>query len=143
MGNEFGTKMTYEELKNSCPDKDEIESMFQASLSNNNKDQMWFCVWKACNNIAKSIYKKRNVIVTDEKLLEVTTDACSYCMSFILGYKEKHPKGIHPDKLSSYCYLRVLRTIQAPKKVWEDQNIVQMPRDNYKENVDMEIAENA
>ena len=132
--------MTYEELKNSCPDKDEIENMFQIALSNNNKDQMWLCIWKTCHNIAKSIYKKRNVIVTDEKLLEVTTDACIYCMSFILGCKEKHPNGVHPNKLSSYCYLRVLRIIQLPKDVWYDQNMTRMPQDNYKE-VDMVIED--
>lgn len=130
--------MTYEELKDSCPDKDIIESMFQSALSNNNKEQMWFCVWKACHNIAKSIYKKRNIIVTDDKLLDVTTDACCYCMSFILGHKEKYPNGVRPDKLSSYCYLRVLRTIQAPSEVWYDQNVTQMPQDNYKD-IDMEI----
>ena len=98
-------------------------------------ETIWFSVQFACGNIAKSIYTKRNVIVPDEDLEEIILDSTMYVMKFI-------NKGIHPDKLSSYCYLRVLRTMQAPKKVWEDKNIVQMPRDNYKD-IDMEIAENA
>lgn len=97
-------------------------------------ETIWFSIQFACGNIAKSIYTKRNVIVPDEDLEEIILDSTMYVMKFI-------NKGIHPDKLSSYCYLRVLRTIQAPKKVWEDQNIVQMPRDNYRD-VEMEIAEN-
>lgn len=98
-------------------------------------ETIWFSIQFACGNIAKSIYTKRNVIVPDEDLEEIILDSTMYVMKFI-------NKGIHPDKLSSYCYLRVLRTIQAPKKVWEDQNIVQMPQDNYRD-IEMEIiAEN-
>ena len=96
-------------------------------------ETIWFSIQFACGNIAKSIYTKRNVIVPDEDLEEIILDSTIYVMKFI-------NKGVHPDKLSSYCYLRVLRTIQATKKVWEDQNIVQMPRDNYKD-IDMEIGD--
>ena len=117
------------------------EARFQEAYDcwNKNKDKasydkMWFSVQFACGNIAKSIYTKRNIIVPDEDLEEIILDSTMYVMKFINN-------GVHPNKLSSYCYLRVLRTIQAPKKVWEDQNIVQMPRDNYKENVDIEIAD--
>ena len=117
------------------------EARFQEAYDcwNKNKDKasydkMWFSVQFACGNIAKSIYTKRNIIVPDEDLEEIILDSTMYVMKFI-------NKGVHPNKLSSYCYLRVLRTIQAPKKVWEDQNIVQMPRDNYKENVDIQIAD--
>lgn len=117
------------------------EARFQDAYNcwNKNKDKasydkMWFSIQFACENIAKSIYTKRNIIVPDEDLEEIILDSTMYVMKFI-------NKGVHPNKLSSYCYLRVLRTIQAPKKVWEDQNIVQMPRDNYKENVDMDIAD--
>ena len=98
-------------------------------------DKMWFSVQFACGNIAKSIYTKRNVIISDEDLEEIILDSTMYVMKFI-------NKGVRPDKLSSYCYLRVLRFINEPKKVWEDQHIVQMPQDNYKD-IDMEIAENA
>ena len=117
------------------------EARFQDAYNcwNKNKDKasydkMWFSIQFACENIAKSIYTKRNIIVPDEDLEEIILDSTMYVMKFINN-------GVHPNKLSSYCYLRVLRTIQAPKKVWEDQNIVQMPRDNYKENVDIEIAD--
>ena len=58
-----------------------------------------------------------------------------YVMKFI-------NKGVHPDKLSSYCYLRVRRFIDGPKKVWEDQHIMQMPQDNYRD-IEMELTDNA
>ena len=116
------------------------EARFQDAYNcwNKNKDKasydkMWFSIQFACENIAKSIYTKRNIIVPDEDLEEIILDSTMYVMKFI-------NKGVHPNKLSSYCYLRVLRTIQAPKKVWEDKNIVQMPRDNYKD-IDMVIGD--
>ena len=98
-------------------------------------DKMWFSVQFACGNIAKSIYTKRNVIISDEDLEEIILDSTMYVMKFI-------NKGVRPDKLSSYCYLRVRRFVDEPKKVWYDQHIMQMPQDNYKD-IDMEIAENA
>lgn len=98
-------------------------------------DKMWFSVQFACGNIAKSIYTKRNIIIPDEDLEEIILDSTMYVMKFI-------NKGVRPDKLSSYCYLRVLRFINEPKKVWEDQHIVQMPQDNYR-NTEMEIIDNA
>lgn len=98
-------------------------------------DKMWFSVQFACGNIAKSIYTKRNIIIPDEDLEEIILDSTMYIMKFI-------NKGVHPDKLSSYCYLRVRRFIDEPKKVWYDQNITQMPKDNYK-NTEMEIMDNA
>ena len=116
------------------------EARFQEAYDcwNKNKDKasydkMWFSIQFACGNIAKSIYTKRNIIVPDEDLEEIILDSTMYVMKFI-------NRGVHPNKLSSYCYLRVLRTIQAPKKVWEDKNIVQMPRDNYKD-IDMVIGD--
>ena len=98
-------------------------------------DKMWFSIQFACGNIAKSIYTKRNVIISDEDLEEIILDSTMYVMKFI-------NKGVRPDKLSSYCYLRVRRFIDEPKKVWYDQNVTQMPRDRYRD-TDMEIAENA
>lgn len=114
------------------------------SLAKENNDQkgikdaydiIWFSIQFACENIAKSIYTKRNVIISDEDLEEIILDSTMYVMKFI-------NKGVHPYKLSSYCYLRVLRFINEPKKVWEDQHITQMPKDRYRD-TDMEIAENA
>ena len=98
-------------------------------------DKMWFSVQFACENIAKSIYTKRNIIVPDEDLEEIILDSTMYVMKFI-------NKGVRPDKLSSYCYLRVRRFIDEPKKVWYDQNMTQMPRDRYRD-TDMEIVEDA
>ena len=98
-------------------------------------DIIWFSIQFACSNIAKSIYTKRNVTVPDEDLEEIILDSTMYVMKFI-------NKGVRPDKLSSYCYLRVRRFIDEPKKVWYDQNMTQMPQDHYKDK-DMEIiAEN-
>ena len=97
-------------------------------------DTIWFSIQFACGNIAKAIYTKRNVIVPDEDLEEIILDSTMYVMKFI-------NKGVRPDKLSSYCYLRVRRFIDEPKKVWYDQNMTQMPQDNYKD-IDMEITDN-
>lgn len=114
------------------------------SLAKENNDQkgikdaydiIWLSIQFACENIAKSIYTKRNVIISDEDLEEIILDSTMYVMKFI-------NKGVRPDKLSSYCYLRVRRFIDEPKKVWEDQHIIQMPRDRYRD-TDMEIEENA
>lgn len=98
-------------------------------------DMIWFSVQFACSNIAKSIYTKRNIIIPDEDLEEIILDSTIYVMKFI-------NKGVRPDRLSSYCYLRVRRFIDEPKKVWYDQNMTQMPQDNYKD-IDMEIADDA
>lgn len=117
---------------------EENEAIFQEAYNDwtTNKDKasydkMWFSVQFACGNIAKSIYTKRNIIVPDEDLEEIILDSTMYVMKFI-------NKGVRPNKLSSYCYLRVRRFIDEPKKVWEDQYIIQMPRDRYKD-TDMEI----
>ena len=98
-------------------------------------ETIWFSIQFACSNIAKSIYTKRNITVPDEDLEEIILDSTMYVMKFI-------NKGVRPDKLSSYCYLRVRRFIDEPKKVWYDQNVTQMPQDNYKD-IDMEIEDNA
>ena len=86
-------------------------------------DTIWFSIQFACGNIAKSIYTKRNIIVSNEDLEEVILDSTIYVMKFI-------NKGIRPYKLSSYCYLRVRRFIDNPKKIWEEQNITQFPVDS-------------
>ena len=125
------------------------EARFQSaynnwSLARENNDQkgakeayeiIWFSVQFACENIAKSIYSKRNVIVPEDELNEVILDSTMYIMKFI-------NRGVRPDKLSSYGYLRVRRFIDDPKKVWQDQHITQMPQDNYKD-IDMEIEYDA
>lgn len=132
---------SYTELVNSCPDKEQVEKDFQVAFSNKDVEKMWYCVWKVCHNLAKSIYMSRQVTVTDEKLLDVTTDATCYCMEFILGKNKKHPEGVHPKKLSSYCYLRVLKFIQDPKEVWYESNVMEWKKDekgNYLDLVEVE-----
>lgn len=125
--------MVYSDLLSNI-DKNENEILFQKAYKENNSNKMWECVFRCNYNIMKSIYKKRQVIIDNELLLEKTTDATIYVMKFILE------KGIKPEKLSSYNYLRCLRFIQNPKDVWYEKNITQMPEDNYK-NIDMEIED--
>lgn len=122
--------MVYSDLLSNI-DKNENEDMFQKAWDNNDWDTIWLCTFRCCNNIIKSIYKKRQVIIPNDELLEKVTDATAYCIRFF-------KKGIKPEKLSSYNYLRCLRFIQNPKDVWYEKNITQMPEDNYK-NIDMEI----
>ena len=99
-------------------------------------DTMWFCVNAACSNIAKSIYKRRGVIVPDDKLEDVITDSTAYVMEFIRN------RNVKPDKLSSYCYLRVLRYINDPKDRQWNEKISEMSVEDvlfYKENNENEF----
>lgn len=100
-------------------------------------DNMWFCVWKACSNLCRAIYKERDVIVDD--LDEVVMDATEYSMRFITG-NNRLKRFYRPDKLSSFCFLRCRYIIDAPRRVWYDQNVMDMPQDNYRE-TDMEIED--
>lgn len=115
-------------------DKKQNEEDFQKAWEEHNVDKMWWCVYNTCLNIAKSIYKSRGVIVPNEVLLEKAVDGASYCLKFILE------KNVRPEKLSSYCYFRVLKFIQDPKDVWYEMNVTQFPEDNYKEGKDMEFT---
>ncbi len=116
-------------------DKKQNEKDFQKAWEEHNVDKMWWCVYNTCLNIAKSIYKSRGVIVPNEVLLEKAVDGASYCLKFILE------KNVRPEKLSSYCYFRVLKFIQDPKDVWYEMNVTQFPEDNYKEGKDMEFTD--
>ena len=142
MSHDISNKYTMTSEQNEARFQNAYDSWSLAKENNDQKgikdayDIIWFSIQFACENIAKSIYTKRNVIISDEDLEEIILDSTMYVMKFI-------NKGIRPDKLSSYCYLRVRRFVDEPKKVWYDQHIMQMPRDNYKDNIDMEIAENA
>ena len=100
-------------------DKNENESNFQKAYDENDTDTMWFSVFAACSNICKSIYRRRNVIIPDDELYEKIIDATSYCMKFILT------RGVRPEKLSSYCYLRCLRYINDKKEIERNQNEMQ------------------
>ena len=141
MSHDISNKYTMTSEQNEARFQDAYDCWSLAKENNDQKgikdayDIIWFSIQFACENIAKSIYTKRNVIRSDEDLEEIILDSTMYVMKFI-------NKGIRPDKLSSYCYLRVRRFIDEPKKVWYDQHIMQIPQDNYKD-IDMEIAENA
>lgn len=123
-------------LLNIQADKKQNEKDFQKAWEEHDVDKMWWCIYITCLNIAKSIYKSRGVTVPDEVLLERAVDGAGYCMKFILG------KNVRPERLSSYCYLRVRRFIDEPKTVWYDMNVVQFPEDKYKEGKDMEMSNN-
>ena len=141
MSHDTSNKYTMTSEQNEARFQEDYDSWSLAKENNDQKgikdayDIIWFSIQFACENIAKSIYTKRNVIISDEDLEEIILDSTMYVMRFI-------NKGVRPDKLSSYCYLRVRRFVDEPKKVWYDQHIMQMPQDNYKD-IDMEIAENA
>ena len=141
MSHDISNKYTMTSEQNEARFQDAYNCWSLAKENNDQKgikdayDIIWFSIQFACENIAKSIYTKRNVIISDEDLEEIILDSTMYVMKFI-------NKGVRPDKLSSYCYLRVLRFINEPKKVWEDQHIIQMPSDRYRD-TDMEIMDNA
>ena len=141
MSHDISNKYIMTSEQNEARFQDAYDSWSLAKENNDQKgikdayDIIWLSIQFACGNIAKSIYTKRNVIISDEDLEEIILDSTMYVMKFI-------NKGVRPDKLSSYCYLRVRRFVDEPKKVWYDQNVTQMPRDRYRD-TDMEIMENA
>lgn len=102
-------------------------------------DNMWLCVWKACSNICRSIYRQRNVIVDD--LEDVIMEATEYSMTFILGKNRLH-KLHRPQKLSSYCFLRCRYVIDAPKRQWEDENVLRWALDEKGNYIDIAEGEN-
>lgn len=108
------------------------EAAFQEALANfvktNDKrywNEMWFCMQKACANITKFIYKSRDVIVPDEVLEDVITDATAYCMKMI------KQKGYRPTKLSSYVYLRCVCFINDKKDMAYNEHIVDMSAEDF------------
>lgn len=98
-------------------------------------DTMWFCVYKACNNMCRKIYKDRGVIVDD--LDEVILDSAEYTMRFLTG-KNRLKKMYRPENLGRFCFLRCRHVIDNPIRIWYDQFVCLMPEDNYKE-INMEI----
>jgi len=111
--NEARFQEAYDDWARSKENKD-------VDMLKNSYDTIWLSVQFACENIAKAIYTKRNVIVSNDELSGIVIDSTIYVMKFI-------NKGVRPNKLSSYCYLRVRRFIDEPKKVWADKNIIQFP----------------
>lgn len=76
------------------------EEDFQKAFQENDNDKMWECVYHACRNICKNIYRNRGFIAPEDLLDDVTMEATLMIMNNIKN------KNIRPEKLSSYCYLR-------------------------------------
>lgn len=102
-------------------------------------DKMWLCIYYACSNICKNIYRQRNIIIDD--LEDVIMDAAEYCMTFILGKNRLH-KLHRPEKLSSYCFLRCRYIIDSPKRQWEDKNVLRWALDEKGNYIDIIEGEN-
>lgn len=102
-------------LINLSKDKNENEKEFQEAWNNKDWNKIWMCTHICCLNIIKSWYKKHNVIIPDDELLEKVTDSVAYCMKFFR-------KGVRPEKLSSYTYLRCLRHIIDKKEIEKVKN---------------------
>ena len=94
--------------------------------------RMWECVFAACCNITKHIYMQRSVIVPDDELFDKITDATAYVMQFI-------QKGVRPEKLGTYCYLRCRRYIDNVKEIEISKNETQFLYDE--EGRQLEIGE--
>ena len=107
--------ITYKDLLSNTIDKKKNEADFQLAYSNNDKEAMWWAVFYTCSAICKNIYKSRSIIVDNEELYGTILDSTAYCMEFILN------RGVHPEKLSSYCYLRCIKFIDNPKRVFWDK----------------------
>lgn len=117
-------------------DKDENEKAFQQALLENNTDKMWECVYAACTNICKSIYAKRGFIASDDLLYDKSMEATCMVMRNILE------RGVKPEKLSSYCYLRVLCFVNGYKEDKFAKKLEEMLSDlNINEYIDEELYE--
>lgn len=88
----------------------ENERLFQESLAENNNEVMWGCVFVACYNICKSILSKRGFLADDDYLYDLTIDSTMMVMRNILE------RGVKPEKLSSYCYMRCFAYVQGYKQ---------------------------
>lgn len=111
-------------LINKTIDKNENESNFQKAYDEKDIEKMWMSIFYACSNICKSIYRRRNVIIPDDELYEKIIDSTAYCMKFVLN------RGVRPEKLSSYCYLRCLRFINDKKEIERNKNETQFLYDS-------------
>ena len=98
-------------------------------------ETMWWCVYKACTCVCKSIYKSRGTIVDD--LDEVIMDSTEYTMRFLTG-KNRLGRIYIPRNLGTFVFTRCRHIIDDLKRQWYDKNIVPMPQDNYRE-IDMEV----
>lgn len=75
-------------------------------------DEMWFCIDLCCSNICKKIASGHNI--GEEEFHNRYMDSVCYVMEFIKN------RGVHPSKLSSYCYLRCIKFMQSPQAKFYD-----------------------
>ena len=95
---------------------------YRVSGSKEAWDSVFFLVFDACKNIAKS--KANGIVINDleEKALNATCKVCK-------NIKE----GVNPKKLSSYCYLFTIGEIWSKKAIrWERSQSFEEAFDNYK-----------
>ena len=105
---------TKEEIEQA--ERDFQDCLQKWSLNQDDKkswDKMFFLVLDACTNIAKS--KARNKHIPD--LEGKSLDSAAYVM-------EQIKKGARPSKLSSYCYLRVVKYLLDVKTQFYERNVV-------------------
>lgn len=79
----------------------------------NTRDDCFLMLYDACRNIAKTLCKGiRNTNLEDDAL-----DAAMYCIECMdrLGHR--------PEKLSSYCYLRVKKFLYLPSRIRADREL--------------------
>lgn len=88
----------------------ENERLFQKALAENNDEGMWKAVFIACQNICKSILAKRGFLADEDYLYDLTIDSTMMVMRNI------QERGVKPEKLSSYCYMRCFAFCQGYKQ---------------------------
>lgn len=91
----------------------ENEQKFQDAYNKKDWDTMWICVYFACLNIGKS--KCNGIRVED---LE------GKCLDATIKIMKRIKEGIHPSRLSSYCYLFTIGELWSKKhRRWEEQSV--------------------
>ena len=79
----------------------------------NTRNECFLMLYEACKNIAKALCKGIRNTHLEEDALDATM-YCIYCMD-----KLEHK----PEKLSSYCYLRVKKFLYSPSRIREDREV--------------------
>lgn len=86
------------------------EEKFQTAYEHNDWDTMWYCIYFACLNLGKK--KCQGIVVQD---LE------GKCLDATIKIMTRIKEGVHPNRLSSYCYLFVIGELWNKKhRRWEE-----------------------
>lgn len=96
-------------------EKQIVDNKWSALVANypTTRDECFLMVYEACKNIAKTLCRGiRNTNLEDDAL-----DAAMYCIECMdrLGHR--------PEKLSSYCYLRVKKFLYLPSRIRADREL--------------------